>query len=268
MKHQLLDTNIHIATGGRPFYNETEALVFVHGSGQNHLTWVLQSRYFAYRGYQVLAPDLPGHGLSNGKPLDSIESMSDWLIALLDSLKVEKACLIGHSQGCLVTIDAASRYPSRITRIGLISGALAIPVNEQLLSLSDNALSKAIQAMTSWGHGPMAHMHDNTQPGHSFLGYGNKLMATNHKDALRNDLKACNDYKNGHKAVGKIRQPAICILAEKDKMTPLHFGHKMAKELGQDDATVIKSAGHMLPAEFPAEVNKALSIFLENTDKS
>jgi pimeloyl-ACP methyl ester carboxylesterase len=56
MKHQLLDTQIHIATGGRSFANDGEALVLLHGSGQNHLTWVLQSRYFAYRGFQVLAP--------------------------------------------------------------------------------------------------------------------------------------------------------------------------------------------------------------------
>ena len=52
MKQQLFDTQIHIATGGRPFSKDGEALVLLHGSGQNHLTWVLQSRYFAYRGYR------------------------------------------------------------------------------------------------------------------------------------------------------------------------------------------------------------------------
>ena len=116
MKHQLFDTNVHIATGGRTFNNDGEILVFIHGSGQSHLTWILQSRYFAYRGYQVLAPDFPGHGLSGGTPLDSIEAMADWVIALLDSLDVNTACLVGHSQGCLVTIDAAARYPDRIAR--------------------------------------------------------------------------------------------------------------------------------------------------------
>ena len=168
MKHQLIDTQIHIATGGRSFSNDGEVLVLLHGSGQNHLSWVLQSRYLAYRGYQVLAPDFPGHGLSGGTPLESIEDMADWVIALLDSLDVKTACLVGHSQGCLVAIDATARYPERVSRLGLIAGALAIPVNDQLLTMSDEALGKAISVMTSWGHGPMAHMHDNTQPGHSF----------------------------------------------------------------------------------------------------
>jgi pimeloyl-ACP methyl ester carboxylesterase len=268
MKHQLFETIIHIATGGRPFINNGEALVFIHGSGQSHLTWILQSRYFAYRGYQVLAPDFPGHGLSEGTPLDSIEALADWVITLLDSLDVKTACLVGHSQGCLVTIDAAARYPNRITRLGLIAGALSIPVNDHLLSLSDKALSKAIQAMISWGHGSLGHMHDNTQPGHSFLGFGNRLMAANNQNALKNDLIACNNYKNGTKMASNIQQPALCILAEKDKMTPLKSGQKMANTLVQGQVTVIKSAGHMLPAEFPAEINTALRNFLNKTDKS
>lgn len=268
MKHQLFGTPIHISTGGRPFSNDGKILLFIHGSGQNHMTWVLQSRYFAYRGYQVLAPDFPGHGLSGGTPLNSIEALTDWLIALLDSLRVEKACLIGHSQGCLVTIDAAARFPSRITRLALISGALAIPVNEQLMSLSDKALSEAISIMTSWGHGPMAHMYDNTQPGHSFLGYGKRLMATNHKDALRNDLVACNNYKSGQDSALKIHQPTVCILGEKDRMTPLKFGKKIAKAIVHGQINVIESAGHMLPAEFPTKVNAILRNFLNDTDKS
>ena len=265
MKHQLIDTQIHIATGGRSFSNDGEALVLLHGSGQNHLTWVLQSRYFAYRGYQVLAPDFPGHGLSGGTPLESIEDMADWVIALLDSLDVKTACLVGHSQGCLVAIDATARYPERVSRLGLIAGALAIPVNDQLLTMSDEALGKAISVMTSWGHGPMAHMHDNTQPGHSFIGYGQRLMALNDNDALRADLNACNAYQNGPAAAQSLAQPALCILAENDRMTPLKFGRQMAATLANADMTIIADAGHMLPAEYPTEVNTALRAFFQQS---
>ena len=66
MKHELDGASIHIATGGLDFDPARPVLVFIHGSGQSHLTWVLQTRYFAHRGFAVLAPDLPGHGLSGG----------------------------------------------------------------------------------------------------------------------------------------------------------------------------------------------------------
>ena len=265
MKHQLNDIDIHIATGGRKFDSAGEVVIMLHGSGQNHLTWVLQSRYFAYRGFAVLAPDFPGHGLSGGSPLESIEAMAAWVIELMDSLDVKQAMLVGHSQGCLVTIEAAARNPKRVKRVALIAGAMAIPVSQQLLDMSDKALSKAICAMISWGHGPTAHMYDNTQPGHSFIGYGQQLMALNDNDALRADLHACNTYTNGPDAAKSITQPALCILAENDRMTPLKFGRQMAAAITNAEITVIANAGHMLPAEYPAVVNANLRSFFQQS---
>ena len=117
--------------------------------------------------------------------------------------------------------------------------------------------------MISWGHGPMAHMYDNTQPGHSFIGYGQRLMALNDNDALRADLHACNIYTNGPDAAKSITQPALCILAENDRMTPVKFGREMAATLNNAEMTIIAEAGHMLPAEHPTEVNAALRSFFQ-----
>ena len=97
MKHELHGETIHIATGGLDFDAAKPVIIFIHGSGQSHLTWVLQTRYFAHRGFAVLAPNFPGHGLSEGKPLTSIEAMADWIDDLLDSLGVSTATLAGHS---------------------------------------------------------------------------------------------------------------------------------------------------------------------------
>ena len=263
MKHQLRGVDTYIATGGRDFDNKAEVIIMLHGSGQNHLTWVLQSRYFAYRGYSVLAPDFPGHGLSAGDPLPTIEDMADWVIALIDSLGVKQATLVGHSQGALVAIEAAAANLHRFKRLAFIAGAMHIPVNEALIDLSDKALTKAISAMMSWGHGPKAHMHDNTQPGHSFIGYGSRLMAENENGALRADLMACKAYQNGTIAAATITQPTCCILAERDRMTPLKLGKALAATLPNSQEIVVPSAGHMLPAECPNEVNAALKLFFQ-----
>jgi pimeloyl-ACP methyl ester carboxylesterase len=235
----------------------------LHGSGQSHLTWVLQSRYFAYRGYSVLAPDFPGHGLSGGEPLSKIEDMAEWVLELMGSLGVDQAILVGHSQGALVALEAASSNATKFNRLALIAGAMNIPVNETLINLSDTALTEAISAMMSWGHGPKAHMHDNTQPGHSFIGYGSRLMAENEHGALRADLMACNAYQNGATAAASISQPTCCILAEKDRMTPLKLGKALAATLPNSQEKIIPSAGHMLPAECPNEVNAALKSFFQ-----
>jgi len=38
-----------VSTGGRAFDAKGEVLLFIHGSGQSHLSWVLQGRFFANR---------------------------------------------------------------------------------------------------------------------------------------------------------------------------------------------------------------------------
>ena len=45
-------------------------------------------------------------------------------------------------------------------------------------------------------------------------------------------------------------------------MTPVKFGNAMAASLVNSERVIMDSAGHMLPAERPAEVNDALRRFL------
>ena len=116
--------------------------------------------------------------------------------------------------------------------------------------------------MTSWGHGPGAHKFDNTQPGHAFLGYGRRVMAQNDGAALHADLVACNSYGGGKDAAASVTQPSLCLLAGKDKMTPVKFGRKMAERISGAQCHVFERAGHFLPAEFPIEVNDAMAAFL------
>src|ERR1700754_395844 len=97
-----------VATGGRSFDPALPAVVLLHGAGFDHSTWALHSRWFAHHGFSVLAPDLPGHGRSAGPALQSIAEMADWIAALLDSVQVTKARLIGHSMGSLIALEAAA----------------------------------------------------------------------------------------------------------------------------------------------------------------
>src|SRR3546814_7797116 len=96
-------------TGGQPFDRDLPVLVLVHGAGMDHTHWGLQTRYFAHHGYAVLAPDLPGHGRSQGPAPDSIEAYADWLLRLLDAGGTRRAALAGHSMGSLIALAAAAR---------------------------------------------------------------------------------------------------------------------------------------------------------------
>lgn len=265
MRVQVRDQEVFISTGGQEFDASKQTLLFIHGSGQNHMGYVLQGRFLANRGYGVLNPDMPAHGHSAGAPLTSIEDMADWYVETARTAGATKAVLIGHSQGGLVALEIAKRHPDFVEKIAFIATALAIPVNDMLLGLAKEKEPKAIAAMTDWGHGSAAHHHDHTLPGLTHLYFGQQLMAANESGALYADLKACADYTRGADAAATIEVPVIVMLAREDKMTPMKKGGELCAAVRGHIS--IFEAGHMLPSEAPDEVNEKLLDFLRNQDR-
>ena len=98
----------YAATGGKEFDSSLPPVMFVHGSGLDHRSWALQTRWFAYNGYSVLAPDLPGHSLSEGDALESIEDMGAWLAEFIRASGCGKVHAVGHSQGFLDVLEMAN----------------------------------------------------------------------------------------------------------------------------------------------------------------
>lgn len=262
MRHIFQDNEIFISTGGRDFQQDGPVLLFIHGSGQSHLSFMQQGRYFANRGWRVINPDMPAHGLSSGKALDKIADMAHWYAGLLASLNISKAAIIGHSQGCLVALELGRLYPELVEKICFISGALAIPVNDALLSMAATKQSAAYQAMVNWAHGSDSHLYHHSWPGHTHIDLSVTIMAGNDEGALLADLSACNNYQDGKDAAHAISCPTIAILAEKDRMTPLKFGLKIGENITNCQIEILHDAGHFLPSERPFEVNKHLRAFL------
>ncbi len=262
MRLDVNGTATFASTGGRDFDPSGNVIVFIHGSGQNHLGYMLQHRFFANRGWQAITPDFPGHGQSGGDPLTSIPAMADWMIAFMDAAGIEKAHMAGHSQGGLVLLELASRYPDRVSSAAFMATALSIPVNDYLLGLAETKEAKAIASMMDWGHGPTGHRHDHTMPGTSHMLFGARLMESNVTGALHADLSACAAYDGGPAAADAIKCPTLCILSGQDKMTPIKAGRGLHAALG-GELVELPDAGHMNITEAPFEINRALKAFLD-----
>ena len=258
MNFKVRDIDTFASTGGRPFDKQKPLIIFIHGSGLSHMVWVLQTRYFAFRGYSVLAVDLPGHGLSGGKSLKSIEDMADWISDVIDAVGYKEASLVGHSQGCLVSVECTSRYPDKIKTLSLMGGAGAIPMNPELLSLAENSDPKAVDLMMDFAHGPAGHFGGHPVPGLYHLNTGSMLVQSKEiKDTLGVDFRACENYINGFEAAKKLDLPTLSILADNDRMCRLKDGQKLANHIKGSEVHVIQNCGHMMLLE---EADKTLSI--------
>ncbi len=249
----------YVATGGKDFDKSLPTVVFLHGSGLDHRCWALQTRWFAFHGYSVIAPDFPAHSLSQGEALDSIEAMADWLWQLLDEMGVENCSLVGHSSGALVALEAAAIAPERVSSISLIATAAVIGVNDHLLALSKSDQPAAVDAMLMWGFGEAYQFGRSNIPGQAPIGIGWQIMCDN---PLHADLSACQSYTNGEQAAAKVTAPAQLILAKNDRMTPLKFGRALGETLPNVTSTSIFEVGHMIPMEAPEKCLTALQEFI------
>jgi len=246
---QVRDTPTYAATGGKEFDPRLPTVMFVHGSGLDHRSWALQTRWFAYNGYSVLAPDLPGHSLSDGEPLQSIEEMGAWLADFIRAAGVDGVHAVGHSQGFLDVLELAAQAPETLRSITGIGTAGAIPVNPALIDAARQSAGKAAEMLLMWGFGPDAQYGISAVPGMQPIAIGRQIMACN---PLYEDLVACANYTRGSEVAKTIRVASQLILARKDRLTPVKAGMAFAEELGAR-VTIIERYGHMLPIEAPRQ---------------
>ncbi len=228
----------------------------MHGSGLSHIVWSLHEQFYASQGFNVLSVDIPGHGNSDGPSLKSIEEISDWIRLLMKTLDILKITIIGHSQGSLVGIDFASRYPDLISKLVLVAGSYKMPVNQDLIDLAEAGDEKAILLMMKWGY----------EGSKAFIG-GNpvKKIIKSSRDiieVLAVDLNACNNYKNGEQSLEKINCSTLCIFGDLDKMVPVKAGTKMSERIKNSEAKIISNCGHMIIFEKAFEMRQIVKDFL------
>ena len=258
--------DLYAYTGTRPFDPAKPTVVFVHGVLNDHSVWILQSRYLAHHGWNVLAIDLPGHGRSAGKPPETVEEAADTVLALLKALGVEQAALVGHSFGSLIALEAASRAPAHVSHLVMVGTAYPMKVSPALLESSVKAPEKAIHMVNVFSHSTLCPPPSALGPGTWLYGGSRALMrrvlaSNTETNVFYTGFKACDSYTGGEQAMPKVHCPTLFLIGRHDQMTP----PKSAKALAQHArlAQIVEvNAGHSLMTEAPDEVLFALRDFI------
>jgi pimeloyl-ACP methyl ester carboxylesterase len=115
----IVGASLHVRdTGPR----DAPALILLHGFGSSLHTWEPWARALD-RTYRVIRFDFPGSGLSAPDPTGSYADVRSMqlLAALMDTLRVTRATVIGNSMGGRIAWSFAARYPERVDKLVLIS---------------------------------------------------------------------------------------------------------------------------------------------------
>lgn len=237
-------------------------VVFIHGAANDHSVWNSQCRYFGAHGWNAFAVDLPGHGKSEGKPLDSIDALANWIESCLTALGVDNVALVGHSMGSLIALAVASRNQEKIKKLVMIGTAIPMPVSETLLSLSRDNPEAAYKLINQYSLSDRAKLGSNDIPGMSICDVSIKLMNRSKPGVLYADFTACNQYKDGIEAARKVACPVLLILGSEDKMTPAKRASGLVDEFKTVKTEKMPQSGHSLMLEQPNRILDCLSAFL------
>lgn len=112
-----LDIQLHYVEKG-----EGEPLLLLHGNGENGGYFQHQMAYFSKK-YRVIAVDTRGHGQSpRGVAPFTIRQFAEDLREFMDELGIEKANILGFSDGGNIAMVFALKYPKRVKRL-ILNGA-------------------------------------------------------------------------------------------------------------------------------------------------
>ena len=258
-------------TAGKPVDATKPTVVFIHGVLNDHSVWILQSRYMANHGWNVLAIDLPGHCKSEGVAPESVEDAATFIAALLDAVGIEKAALIGHSWGSLIALEAASKLKERITHLVLVGTAFPMKVSPALLESSLNDPMTALKTVNVFSRSTLAAPPSALGPGTWVYGanmaLGRRVLASNTQvNVFHRGFKACNDYANGETAISQVTCPILFLLGAEDQMTQAKAAQPLimkANSSGRDFKVVTMAVGHHQMNEAPEETLMAIKNFLK-----
>jgi pimeloyl-ACP methyl ester carboxylesterase len=257
-------------SGGKAFDAAKPTVVFIHGVLNDHSVWVLQSRYLAHHGWNVLAPDLPGHCRSAGEAPATVEQAAAFIHALLDAVGVSAAALVGHSWGSLIALEAASRLAQRVSHLVLVGTAYPMKVSQKLLDASLNEPEVALRMVNLLSRSTLAPPSSALGPGTwvygASLALGRRVMRSNPwVNLFHRGFLACSHYTGGQEAMAQACAPTMFLLGLLDQMTPASAAQPLiaqAQATGKRVAVVHLPVGHHQMTECPDGTLLALRDFL------
>ncbi len=97
-------------------------LVMFQGFGASAPLWKNQVQDFS-RDYRIYAVDVPGHPGKSAPTVLSLldDSYAQWVVDLLDALKLERVHLVGVCLGGWIAMKAAAYAPDRVEKLVLLS---------------------------------------------------------------------------------------------------------------------------------------------------
>lgn len=245
----------------------------LHGAGPRSLT-LLHGLYcckefwegylpFLPSGFKAVVPDLLGHGDSEEGFSHSVWEHATALRELLDSLKVDRATLVGHSMGGILALAYALAHPDRVERLVLVMA----PFTERGITFTLRGL---LTPVLNRGAHTMNRLYFRSQV-HASKGKGiwSRLLIPSRR-AVVECAKGLRDFRRGgglsHAA--DLSMPMLCLHSPGDPTLGRHQAEAGRAVLPQARHEVVQGIGHAWPIQDEDRFAGMINPFLSETQRA
>lgn len=211
-----------------------EPLVLLHGNGEDGTYFAHQIAHFSQR-FRVLALDTRGHGKSpRGEAPFTIRQFARDLLAFLDARDIERAHLLGFSDGGNIALVFALAHPERVGKL-VLNGA----------NLNARGVKRSVQVPIELGY-RMARL---------FAGLSAKARTNAEMLGLM-----VNDPNVAPEELSALAAPTLVIAGENDMIREDHT--RLIAERIPNARLAFVPGDHFVAAKNPAAFNREVERFL------
>jgi pimeloyl-ACP methyl ester carboxylesterase len=247
----------YVAPKGLPQSSSDTIVLLIHGAAGSSRHWnplfqAWQTQPLPENVYPV-APDLPGHGATEGLILESVDAHASFLNSFLNALHVKTPiAYVGHSAGGLLGLQFALSYPERVKLLTLMATFACIQLHPDFLQ----------QALTGqW---------DYTLMQQSFAAE----VSPDLKQLVLDELNHVRLSETASDFMGlascdlrarlpEIRQPTLVVTGDDDVIISPRKSKLLQQALPEADLITVQGAGHYVQVEQATTVAAVLTSFLQ-----
>ena len=235
-----------------------KVVMLVHGAGGSSRHWEPTIKSLGEGGSKqqwfLIAPDLPGHGATEGYVPNSIDAVATFLKAFLDELEIRHPiCYVGQSMGGLIGLQFALSYPNLVERLVLMATAARIQLHPDFLG----------QALT--GKWDMTFLgqsfHPETTEDAKELVLGEFQYTRMSSDA--SDFMGVSTMEDLSNAISALQVPTLILTGDDDVIISPRKSSILQRKISGSRLVTVSGAGHYLHVEKHARVAEEVMRFLE-----
>ncbi|NXD70026.1 ABHD8 protein, partial [Eolophus roseicapillus] len=239
-------------------------LFFIHGVGGSLDIWKEQLDFFDKLGYEVVAPDLAGHGCSSAPQIAAaytFYALAEDMRAVFKRYAKKRNILIGHSYGVSFCTFLAHEYPDLVHKVIMINGGGPTALEPSLCSIFNmpTCVLHCLSPCLAWSFLKAGFARQGAKE-KQLLKEGN---AFNVSSFVLRAMMSGQYWPEGDEVYhAELAVPVLLVHGMHDKFVPVEEDQRMAEILLIAFLKVIDEGSHMVMMECPETVNTLLHEFV------